>query len=142
MVERSKESTYDFYKYVKIQKEENINLDQTTNKINLLYCGNYKVFDGLLISLLSMTKYTKSPIKVFVITMDLQNINSEYRPISQSQIDYLESMLKEVNSESSILLFDISKIFLEETENSPNLKKNKIIKNNEDMDLKLNETSL
>lgn len=124
MVERSKESTYDFYKYVKIQKEENIDLDQTTNKINLLYCGNYKVFDGLLISLLSMTKYTKSPIKVFVITMDLQNINSEYRPISQSQIDYLESMLKEVNSESSILLFDISKIFLEETKNSPNLKNN------------------
>ena len=124
MVERSKESTYDFYKYVKIPKEENIDLDQTTNKINLLYCGNYKVFDGLLISLLSMTKYTKSPIKVFVITMDLQNINSEYRPISQSQIDYLESMLKEVNSESSILLFDISKIFLEETKNSPNLKNN------------------
>ena len=126
MVERSKKSTYSFYKYVKIQNEGNSEIVQTkvVNEINLLYCGNFKVFDGLLISLLSMTKYTKEIIKVFVITMDLQSINLDYAPISQSQINYLENMIKEVNSESSIKLFDISKIFLEETKNSPNLKNN------------------
>jgi len=92
------------------------------NEINLMYCGNDKVFDGLLISLLSMTKYTKDPIHVFVITMDLQELNQNYKPINSRQIQYLEKMLKDVNSESSIKLFDITQMFLEEAKNSPNLK--------------------
>ena len=94
------------------------------NKINLMYCGNDKVFDGLLISLLSMTKYTKEPISVFVITMDLQELNANYKPITQKQIDYLEKMIKEINSKSEIKLFDITQMFMEESKNSPNLKNN------------------
>lgn len=93
-------------------------------KINLLYCGNYKVFDGLLISLLSIIKYTKVCLDVFVITMDLQNINKEYRPINQNQIEYLEKMIREVNPNSRVRLFDITKVFLEETKGSPNLTNN------------------
>ncbi len=115
MLERSKESTYSFHKYVKIE-------DENQPKINLMYCGNHKVFDGLLISLLSMTKYTKEPISVFVITMDLQELNPEYKPITQNQIAYLEKMIKEVNPNSLIKLFDITEIFLKETKDSPNLK--------------------
>ena len=66
------------------------------NQINLLYCGNEKVFDGLLISLLSMTKYTKIPIHVYVITMDLQELKEDYKPLNQNQIEYLEKMIEEV----------------------------------------------
>ena len=87
------------------------------NEINLMYCGNDKVFDGLLISLLSMTKHTKAPIHAFVITMDLQELNQNYKPINSRQIQYLEKMLKDVNSESSIKLFDITQMFLEESKN-------------------------
>ena len=89
-----------------------------------MYCGNNKVFDGLLISLLSMTKYTKNPLKVFVITMDLQELNSEYKPLNQKEIEYIDTMLKEVNEESHVILFDISNLFLEEVGDSPNLKNN------------------
>lgn len=125
MVERSKESTYCFYKYVKIEDDEkNQDEKMTKNEINLLYCGNEKVFDGLLISLLSMTKYTKVPIHVFVITMDLQELKPDYKPLNQNQIEYLEKMIREANPKSTVKLFDISKMFLEETKNSPNLKNN------------------
>ena len=112
MVERSKNSTYSFHEYVKADKNP---------IINLMYCGNDKVFDGLLISLLSLTKYTKSQIQVFVLTMDLQGLNPNYRKIANNQIEYLEEMLKEVNPESSIMLFDITKIFQEEIKESPNI---------------------
>ena len=94
------------------------------NQINLLYCGNEKVFDGLLISLLSMTKYTKIPIHVYVITMDLQELKEDYKPLNQNQIEYLEKMIREANPQSTVKLFDITKMFLEETKDSPNLKNN------------------
>ena len=40
--------------------------------INLMFCGNYKVIDGMIISLLSIVKYCKKPLNIFVLTMDLQ----------------------------------------------------------------------
>ena len=94
------------------------------NEINLMYCGNYKVFDGLLISLLSMTKYTKNPLRVYVITMDLQGLNPDYKPLNKREIKYIDSMIKEANEKSSVMVFDISKLFLNEIQNSPNLKNN------------------
>jgi hypothetical protein len=49
--------------------------------------------------------------------MDLQELNQNYKPINSRQIQYLEKMLKDVNSESSIKLFDITQMFLEESKN-------------------------
>ena len=43
--------------------------------INLMFCGNYKVIDGMIISLLSIVKYCKKPLNIFVLTMDLQEMN-------------------------------------------------------------------
>ena len=39
--------------------------------INLLLCGNKKVFDGALTQLISMTKRTQETINCFILTMDL-----------------------------------------------------------------------
>lgn len=92
--------------------------------MNLLYCGNDRVLDGMLISLLSITKYTKNPLHVYVMTMDLQELDARNVPIRQEQMDYLEEMIKQVNMESEIHLLDISEIFKEEMLKSPNLKTN------------------
>lgn len=40
--------------------------------INLLLCGNRRVFDGALTQLISMTNRTKEPIHVFLMTMNLE----------------------------------------------------------------------
>ncbi|MCM1321012.1 MAG: hypothetical protein NC041_02410 [Bacteroides sp.] len=89
--------------------------------LNLMYCGNDKVFDGLLISLLSIIKCTKSPLHVYVITMDLTDINAAYKPFKREQADYLEKMLREVNTESFIELIDVSDKFKNEMADSPNM---------------------
>ena len=90
--------------------------------INLLYAGNDKVFDGLLISLLSITKHTKEPLSVYVLTMDLTDISEKCRIITQDQASYLETMIQETNKESKIKLIDTRELFLKELGNSKNLK--------------------
>ncbi|OJF77264.1 MAG: hypothetical protein BKP49_03675 [Treponema sp. CETP13] len=92
--------------------------------MNILYCGNDKIFDGILISLLSICKYSKAQLNVFVLTANLTDINTAYKAISQSHINFLENTIKETNSESKITLLDVSDMFREDMINSPNLVNN------------------
>ena len=90
--------------------------------INLLYGGNDKVFDGLMISLLSASKNTKETIKAYVLTMDLSDVNPKYQPLNENHRKYLDDMLKEQNPASSVTLIDITDIYKSSMLNSKNLK--------------------
>lgn len=90
--------------------------------INLLYCGNDKVFDGLMISLLSASKNTKDTIRAYVLTMDLRDVNEKYKPLTEQHKKYLEDMIKESNPDSSVTLLDITEIYKSSMLNSKNLK--------------------
>ncbi len=90
--------------------------------INLMFCGNSKVFDGMIISLLSIVKYTNEPLNVFVLTMDLRNINENYTPIEKKHIDILENIIKEKNGDSKITLIDTTDLIKEEVLSSVNQK--------------------
>lgn len=90
--------------------------------INVLFAGNYKVFNGMMISLLSMVKHTKCPINAYVLTMKLTEIDERFIPITEEQAEYLEKILTDVNSESSLKLLDISDMFKEEMLDSVNIK--------------------
>lgn len=85
--------------------------------INLLYSGNDKVFDGIMLSLLSITKYTKEELNVYVLTMNLEG----YNPISKEQITFLKEMLKEKNKLNEITPIDLTDLFKEEMKDSLNL---------------------
>lgn len=39
--------------------------------INLMLCGNDKVFDGMLLTLLSIRKHTQEELNVYILTMNL-----------------------------------------------------------------------
>ena len=90
--------------------------------INLLYCGNDKVFDGLMISLLSASKNTKETLRAFVLTMNLSDVDPKYQPLTEKHRKYLDDMLKEQNPNSSVTLIDISDIYKSSMLNSKNLK--------------------
>lgn len=90
--------------------------------INLLYCGNEKVFDGMMISLLSIIRHTKHELHVYVMTLDLRDVDNRNIPINSNQTTYLENMIQEVNPKSYIKLIDITQIFKQEMNQSPNLK--------------------
>ena len=89
--------------------------------INLLMCGNYKVFDGILIELLSLVKHTKNPVTLYLMTMDLKEYNEKFIAIGEKERNYLESILKLGNKDSKIILIDMRNEFLSEMKDSPNM---------------------
>lgn len=90
--------------------------------LNLLYCGNYKVFDGMMVSLLSIIKYTKEPLGVYVLTMDLRDVDENNIPVSEKQMKFLESLIQKENAESRIYLIDITSQFRAQMADSRNIK--------------------
>lgn len=89
--------------------------------ISLLYCGNNKIFKGLLISVVSIAKNTKEPLDVHIMTMDLQNKNPSFIPLSKNSAEYIETIIKRENSKSRVTLHDATELFLSEMEKSPNM---------------------
>ena len=88
--------------------------------INIMFAGNYKVFDGMLIASLSILKHTKDPITAYILTMDLTDMNKEFKPITKENIELLNKIYKEVNPESNVVLIDATEVYKKEFENSPN----------------------
>ena len=90
--------------------------------INLLLCGNDRVFDGAMISLLSASKNTKEAMQVYLLTMDLSDIDPKFQPINETHRKFLEDMIKESNSKSKVTLIDITDMYKASMLNSKNLK--------------------
>ena len=89
--------------------------------INLMFCGNDKVIDGMIISLLSIVKYCKKPLNVYILTMDLHELDEKYMPINEKHVELLDKIVKQGNEKSVIHLVDITKYFKEEMMNSANI---------------------
>ena len=79
--------------------------------ISLVYCGNDRVFRGLLISLLSVASHTQEALDVYLLTMDLTDKNPAFRPITEEQSAFLEKILREKHPESRITRYDIRELF-------------------------------
>jgi len=89
--------------------------------INLLFTGNDKIFEGLSIALISIVKHCKQPLNVDVLTMDLHEMNENYRPLSKDKIKVLEKHIQQTNSESKINLYDITELFKQKNKDSANM---------------------
>ena len=82
--------------------------------INIVFCGNDRAYDGIVISLLSICKHTKEPLHVYVLTADLQEESEAYKPLTSKHQEQLEKIAKKQNQKSAISLIDITKMFQEE----------------------------
>ena len=88
--------------------------------INILLCGNYKVFDGAICELISIIKRTKEPITCYIFTADVSRIKPEYIPIKQEQADFLDEYVKSKDKRNKVILVDVTNLYIEEFMNSPN----------------------
>ena len=88
--------------------------------INVMIAGNYKVFDGMLIASLSILKNCKEPITLYVLTMDLQDQNPEYKPGEDKHIEILQKLYKKENENSDVIKIDATQIYKREFANTPN----------------------
>lgn len=79
--------------------------------INILLCGNEKVFDGALTELISITNKTKETVNCYIFTMNLTRIKPEYTAITDGQIEFLEDVIKSKNPENKISKIDVTEIY-------------------------------
>lgn len=83
--------------------------------INILYSGNFYIFDGILSSILSVIKSNNEQINVYILTMNLFDVDDEetkkFVPITETQRLLLERILKQVNDKNNCYLFDVTESF-------------------------------
>ena len=72
--------------------------------MNILYCGDNNITNGLIISILSLIKHTDEELNIYVLTMKYE----KYKPLSKDVIKVLDKKLKEKNKNSKINLIDIT----------------------------------
>lgn len=82
--------------------------------INILLCGNKKVFDGALTELISITNKTKEPIKCYIFTMNLSRIKPDFVPIEDEQIAFLDEVVKSKNTNNSVEKIDVTDLYEKE----------------------------
>lgn len=75
--------------------------------MNILYCGDKNILDGLIISVLSLAKQTEKALKIFVLTMSFDG----FCEIPEESIEALEKILKSKNPKHSITLIDATDVF-------------------------------
>lgn len=79
--------------------------------MNLLYCGDENIADGLFISILSLLKNIKENLNIYVLTINLKNEIYNIKGISDDTIDFLDRKVKEVSEESFVKKIDITNLF-------------------------------
>lgn len=88
--------------------------------INLLLCGNKRVFDGALTQLISITNRTKETINCYIFTMDASRLNQDYVCIEDEQVKFLDNVVKSKNPKNKVSKVDVTKIYEKEFLSCPN----------------------
>ncbi|MFD0898317.1 glycosyltransferase [Loigolactobacillus binensis] len=76
--------------------------------MNILYCGDNNIEQGLLISVLSLTEHVKEPLYIYVLTASFPTQGRHSNNIHQSLIYLLDSLVKKVNPKNFVKAIDIS----------------------------------
>lgn len=79
--------------------------------MNILYCGDSNIENGLIISILSLLKNVKEQLNIYVFTMELKINDKEYKGVSNFTIDFLNKEVKKANSNSFVKKIDITELF-------------------------------
>ena len=76
--------------------------------INVLFCGNDKVFDGMLTTMLSIFKRTntKEAFNFYIYTMDVSDIKPQYLALSDEMANFLDKVAKEYNPDNKVTKID------------------------------------
>ena len=90
--------------------------------INILFCGNDGVFDGILTSALSILKRTstKEPFAFYIFTMDLPHLKESYISISDGKVAFLSDVVKDYNSENKVIKCDVTDLYMKHFSGCPN----------------------
>ena len=90
--------------------------------VNILFCGNDKVFDGMLTCALSILRRSESrePYTFYIFTMDVSHIKETYLPVNERQLAFFERVIQGYNPENRAVRIDVTELYRREFSGSPN----------------------
>ncbi|SDB29105.1 Lipopolysaccharide biosynthesis protein, LPS:glycosyltransferase [Ruminococcaceae bacterium FB2012] len=90
--------------------------------IDILFCGNDGVFDGMLTCALSILKRTdtREPFRFHIFTMDVSHLDERYTCIPREHIRLLEDTVKRYNRENAVKVYDVTKYYMKAFSGCPN----------------------
>ncbi len=82
--------------------------------IPVCFCGNGNetYFGGLLLNIMSMTKYTSEELDIYVLTMDLHEDNPNFIPFTDKHISFLNEVVKKKNKNSKVTKIDMTELYM------------------------------
>lgn len=82
--------------------------------MNILYCGDRNIGQGLMLSVLSLMKHVDEPLNIYVLTMEYRGETKTVAPLEQGLVDRISERLKAANAENTITLIDVSDLFVQQ----------------------------
>ena len=83
--------------------------------MNILFCGDKNIENGLLIAVISLLEHTKEDLDVYVLTLDMSVNDKHYEPIDGRLSDYCNTELsKKYDNRLRIKFIDTSGLFNKE----------------------------
>ncbi len=77
--------------------------------MNILYCGDAGVKDGVLVSILSLLKNCTAELNIYIATIKYENV----KPFSEKSAEYLDKLVKEKNKNNFVKLIDATEVFVQ-----------------------------
>ena len=90
--------------------------------IDILFCGNDGVFDGVLTCSLSILRRTQTtePFCFHIFTMDVSHLDEKYIPITGEHINAFEQTVKSYNSRNTVKVHDVTRYYKKFFSGCPN----------------------
>ncbi len=82
--------------------------------MNILYCGDSNIENGLMLSIMSITDHVDTEIHFYVLTMTFETEEKEFTPVSDRSINLIRNYIKEINPGNTVKKIDITELFNEE----------------------------
>lgn len=83
--------------------------------MNILYCGDQGITDGVLLSVLSLLRHTSEPLHIYILTAEITAASPPCSALSDEFAVFLNRFIKQHNPENSVERIDISDLFRMET---------------------------
>lgn len=79
--------------------------------MNILYCGDQQMQDGVLISTLSLLDKITEPLHVYILTATIHSPNHTYQPFSVKKAIALKQVVQKYNLQNQVTRIDITEQF-------------------------------
>ncbi len=82
--------------------------------MNILFCGDRNIEDGILIATASLLRHVSEPLSITILTMKIETPEKQFFPVSSITADYLDHYVAEKLPSSHVRLYDMTQAYEKE----------------------------